>query len=866
MATSILKYALSDGFIHNWLVAGPLSVQVDDDHFSPDQNVEEDVLKRYYEVESGVSEQPVDLGSLGQISQVHPELTWRYYSCREDHLIDFSAFHPTCLYQRAWAYVQLEVPTSQEVTFVLTTNGPVDVWINGQHINRQEHLSQSIQNTPAIPALLHAGSNDLLVRFEMVALRASSFRMALQVLGTSAAGIEIILPTNLEEDYVWLRQNLEKVVAKAFLDRYIFGYQDGDRYSINEPISLYYAENLKTKGEITCRLQSLNDDIFQEATKVFEAGSMFEMAKKFPLRNGAHHLVLIPPVGVYYQKNVCFDRKDLFYVVRTPYSQKVAPLLADRKKEALEDAAERRNDSLYCEIARMVLDRWDSVEWKNVKKAVARVNQRNDGSVHDLLGFLGLLLRYEKMQSHLHAINPEIEACIRNYRYWIEEPGRDVMDYDTESRQILFHTCEILAGQLMPDQIFKKSGKTGAWHKEHGEALLTIWLKQRGKFGFKEWDSPTGMEATLASLSYLVDLAESTLICELASVLMDKILFSMSVNSYQGAYGSSRGSTDMASVLSPRLEATSGISRLMWGLGNFNEAVMGTVSLACCDQYELPELIQKIANEKPAAFWNREQHCQPFAPESSSEQGGWHVNKVSYRTSDYLLSSAQDYQPGTPGGTEHIWQATLGGDAVVFVNHPICMSDAEANQPNLWIGNGVLPRVAQWGDVLIAIHKLPEDDWLGFTHAYFPAKVFDEYHFQGRWAFARYGKGYLALRSSQGFKFYTQGQTAFRELRSHGKQNIWICHMGQELLDGTFEDFQGKILAMRVSYNGLSVKLKSLRNDKLTFGWQEPFSVNGVEQVLSGFRHFENPYCIADLPAEQMDIVSQGEGIRLKFE
>ena len=121
---------------------------------------------------------------------------------------------------------------------------------------------------------------------------------------------------------------------------------------------------------------------------------------------------------------------------------------------------------------------------------------------------------------------------------------------------------------------------------------------------------------------------------------------------------------------------------------------MGTVSLASCKQYELPEIIQKIGEESPAAFWNREHQG---GKGNSSIPGG--VHKVSYRTNDFLLSSAQDYHPGAKGHQEHIWQATLGPDLIVYVNHPTCISEDDAHRPNLWAGNGVLPRVAQWGDV-----------------------------------------------------------------------------------------------------------------------------------------------------------------------
>ncbi len=331
-------------------------------------------------------------------------------------------------------------------------------------------------------------------------------------------------------------------------------------------------------------------------------------------------------------------------------------------------------------------------------------------------------------------------------------------------------------------------------------------------------------------------------------------------------YGSSRGSGQTAGILSARLEATSGISRLLWGLGNLNDAVMGTVSLACCDQYQLPELISRITHDPLPVLWSREQHSQPFENLETRAASDWRVNKVSYRTADFQLSSAQDYYPGQAGRGEHIWQATLGPDALVFTNHPVCMRADDAHVPNLWLGNGVLPRVAQWGDVLFAIYRLPEADWLGFTHAYFPTAAFDEYHLKDGWAFARQGNGYLALTAASGFELKTEGQAAFRELRADGRQNCWLCHMGQAVLDGSFEDFQQKILSMHLRLDSQSVQLTSLRGDTLAFGWEGPLRVNGEPQPLKDFLHVENAYCSVALPASQMEILDTKSGIRLNFD
>jgi hypothetical protein len=295
----------------------------------------------------------------------------------------------------------------------------------------------------------------------------------------------------------------------------------------------------------------------------------------------------------------------------------------------------------------------------------------------------------------------------------------------------------------------------------------------------------------------------------------------------------------------------------MWGTGIFNQHIAATVSLACMKRYALPPMVTGIAGMGPKEIWNHERHAV---------RPGQEINKVTYRTREGMLCSAQDYNPGEPGSQEHIWQATLGPAATVFVNHPACVSEHAARQPNFWVGNAVLPRVAQWKDLLMAIYQLPEDDWMGFTHAYFPTYAFDEYVLRDGWAFAKKGQGYLALTSSQGFSLIKHGKYAYRELRSVGSPNIWLCHLGQQSLHGDFEAFQQKVLALPVTFDELAVSCTNLRDETLSFGWESPLMKDGQEQPLSGFKHYENTFVAADYPCTQMDVAFGEHLVRLNFE
>jgi hypothetical protein len=216
------------------------------------------------------------------------------------------------------------------------------------------------------------------------------------------------------------------------------------------------------------------------------------------------------------------------------------------------------------------------------------------------------------------------------------------------------------------------------------------WLNQHGAGSFGNWDSPQAFTDELIALSHLSDLARSEQVWELATVMMDKYFLSLALNSFRGVFGSSHGNARTNEIKSGLLEPTAGITRLMWGLGIFNRFTAGTVSLACMNKYELPPILAEIAAEPVAELWNREHHLIKLANAETPQD----VNKVTYRTPDFMLSSAQDFHPGQSGAAQHIWQATLSPEAVIFVNHPVSSNEVDNGLPGYWLGNAALPQLA----------------------------------------------------------------------------------------------------------------------------------------------------------------------------
>jgi hypothetical protein len=152
---------------------------------------------------------------------------------------------------------------------------------------------------------------------------------------------------------------------------------------------------------------------------------------------------------------------------------------------------------------------------------------------------------------------------------------------------------------------------------------------------------------------------------------------------------------------------------------------------------------------------------------------------------------------------------------------------------------------------------------MGFTHAYFPTYAFDAYALRDGWAFAQKGEGYVALTAAQGIALLETGIHARHELRSYGRRNVWLCQMGRAAQDGTFPEFQEAVLHRALTFGDLSVHYTSLRGDTLSFGWEGALLRDGEEEPIRGVRHFDSPYGVAELPAEEMIIAMEGRALRL---
>lgn len=279
------------------------------------------------------------------------------------------------------------------------------------------------------------------------------------------------------------------------------------------------------------------------------------------------------------------------------------------------------------------------------------------------------------------------------------------------------------------------------------------------------------------------------------------------------------------------------------------------------------------------------------------------VHTYTYRTADFLMSSALDYRKGSFGDQIQSWQVAFDPNAKVFTTHPFrpplkstnWREDTETG--SYWTGEASIPRSAQHENVGIHIYApqyRPTNPapfnffhFELYTHAYFPQDHFDEVtqhtaNGEGTWTFGRKGDGYVALYSYRPVEWIsydpneiaTNGMVKPFDLRANGgPNNVWIVECGRAADGQTFEQFQAAVAAAAVTVTpkgaltstntAFDVTYQSPSQGAVTFGWDAPFTVGGATIPLDDARRFNNPFAQSEYNGQSTHIEVDGYGLDL---
>ena len=269
------------------------------------------------------------------------------------------------------------------------------------------------------------------------------------------------------------------------------------------------------------------------------------------------------------------------------------------------------------------------------------------------------------------------------------------------------------------------------------------------------------------------------------------------------------------------------------------------------------------------------------------------ANVYTYRTEYYSMSTAQEHFAGDYADQHHISVSTISGNISVYNAQPM----RNSSRGQYWVGYGRLPYSVQDGSVNISIYTIPsktgllEPHVVDYTHAYFPAGLFDEVnteHLSDGYIFARKGDTYvmmLALSDGESTLMYKNNMPGVSEddiltdmskikdnvremieesgdlrydlILSGGENHAWITELSSVKEDDSFDAFVARILANDVSFDDMTVKYNS-DNKSFDVKYSEYFKLNG-ETVDTNYARYESVY-VGEKVEREAEIISLSFG------
>lgn len=673
--------------------------------------------------------------------------------------VDASGFYYRPTYLRMYGYVELKAEEAGDAAFELETCGGVTIWLNGNFILDYTPFTRNMVKKTTLSLPLLKGHNKLLICLDDLAERDTDYYFRLRSMGE--ASLSMLVPVTDEVDGRILNQ-LEEMLEGMSFDKEAY-ISEAVRLGISNPL----LKPLKLKAAI----------VPGEFIEKLEGQENMVKTREYDLLPGEKSLYLLDsdemPPGYYYftmeteYQNISIRRKIGNQLVREDFLKYHEESTEERRKHILEVILDYAPENTYKAAALLKLGRdYDRAE-AILLDELPGVRARKDCSDFH---FIIMLYIYRTFGDQLsEGLKQELEETMVNYRYWIDEPGDDVMWFFSENHALLFHICQYLTGSWLPDRHFTNSQRKGSLVRDRGEELLREWFHDFFDEFITEWNSNAYIPVDVLGLGTLYNLTEpGSEFHENAKKALDMIFYSLCVNAHKGAVMTSFGRSYEKELKGNYNAGTTSLLYLAYGDGYLNRACNGCIPLALGDyeapmeykQYLRPEEGQRIL------FLNTQGYLK-------------HVNLYLCKDSDSLLSTAVGFKPFQKGYQEHIVQAVIDEVAQAFINHPGESFAYGSGRPNFWAGNGVLPLAVQYKNTAILRYHLDEEERIDYTHAYAPLSAFSRYLGEDGVIVLEKDGAYIALKALNGLTMQEDGPSRFREFISWGRENVWVIRTGK---------------------------------------------------------------------------------------
>lgn len=743
------------------------------------------------------------------------EVRWNVYFPWGNPRVEESGFYyvPTHLLRYGCAIVHS--PAAHRAVFELKTCGGVALWVNGEAVCDFAPFTRNIEQQTRVEIELEAGENVFVVCHEDLAERDTLYHFTLEYTGSEPLEIRLPVADDAEAEAV-LR--VEEALEAAYFPSN--SVTDGEvRLLFERPPDRPVTFRVRAESDFPGVPRSGREPLRRELPP---GGQTLTLGHTSDWGTRYQYFILETDAG-----NVTIRKRFGIELHDTGLSPEDGERMsvAERKRAALSCVARYGSPNIHTAIAGLTTGEPPEKCRELILEGLQGIRDRYDCADFYLVALFRFWRDYRDSGLFDEAFWAGIRETILGFRYWIDEPGDDVMWFFSENHALLFHTCQLLAGQLFPGERFANSGETGEQRRAKAERLLAAWFDRFFAEGLAEWNSSAYIPIDMLGFVHLHDLADNPELREKAKRAMDLLFHYMTAEAHEGCLAATFGRSYEKELMGHHAAGTTSLIWAGYGAGNVNGY-----------SYNVPFYLSDY--EPPRAYADRIRLEPGKELEFRLEQGkGGYAKLVHYRTRSFALSSISDFRPGAKGYQEHVQHLAFSPEAQIWVNHPGELYPYGSGRPSFWAGNGCLPKVGQYKGLAILLFDIDPAHDADYTHACFPVAAFSRVDRRGKWMFACFGdEAWAAVYAANGLRLTAAGPNRRRELVSPGRRNVWLVRASDREEFETFERFAEAMvrMPMEVSADDLRVRLEDAVYGELRMDWLAPLTANGRPAFAEG--------------------------------
>lgn len=716
--------------------------------FSEEVNLTEGYVQIIYPVRKAFLKDH-SLASVAYPTEEFPNLRFPF----ENNRLDFSTFIHTPHHLRVYAKTWIEVEQDAIYPFDLYTCGALKLWVDGQEQMSFAPFTRNIAQKQHIELDLNKGRHEVVVFAEELAERDVFFYIELRYKGFHTIHNVVQIPSHARE----LQQAMQVLTSLCYSQ---------DRFEEGEVIVCYNPEYVTQPTTLRLKNSKAVLHLSSDSDRII-------LGKVEDFQGGVHRHTYQLSVGPYLLE------RDLL-VQFSPRKQRIRypkPTLEGRKEQALQAIKKMGEHAITTALVICETEQRLTKEARRmVLSSLEKIERREDCSDFHLVPLLLLASRYAELLDQ--ALLMRVKQAIINYRYWMDEPGNDVMWWFSENHAFLFHIGQYLGGYRHQNERFSASNRLGIEQYELGKQRLFTWFETFFAYGYAEWNSATYLPIDLIGLFVLHELAPDDDIKELATKALDFTFRLIAHNSREGVMSCSFGRCYEDTVKFRDNTELTFLNLIAFGKGVVTQSHRAVSLFALCSYTPPCDAGEPRLTEKQ---WM----------EIGLKQGIRGVNTYLFRTPFYQMGCVQRYRPFEHGHQQHLFNVAAGRHAQLqyFINHPGEPAFSGQNRPSYWAGNGTMPAIHQYKNLAVLLFKIDEEELVHAIHAYLPLQHFDAFQQSEHHLLFSCDDAYVSTYFSEPFSITQSGANSRREVFSTGLVHAVVVRCASKAEFGCFNRF-----------------------------------------------------------------------------